>query len=276
MSRHYVNADWADYYPGHGEMLLVDCSVTADQADGIDTRDALSDPAVADMEPAGQSLWPCGAAWGTPDSAAMDPNSVIAGLTRALLAPFGDLYRRAWRIVEESRVATIVDSLADWETEYGLPDPCVSEPQDDAARRTILAERVRAEGIITPEDFVRLAARLGYVVALEEPKAFECGVSTCASDDEPTDVALDQQFLIRLHDIPVTQFEAGIGEAGTDRLLDFDIGSIVCVIRRLAPGWTLPFFDIAPLPIAPVIVDGPAGLPIVTESGVTLIAPHYS
>jgi uncharacterized protein YmfQ (DUF2313 family) len=272
VSRHYVNSAWQDYYAGRGgEVFPVDCGAV-DDTFVIDTRDALSDPSVDALEPAGRALWPRGAAWGSPDGEAPEGGSVLAGLTRALLSGFADLYRRAWRILEESSTATLVDSLTDWETEFGLPDPCVTVPQSEDLRRRVLARRVRSLATITPADIVRLAAFLGYVVALEEPEAFKAGVSTCGDADEPSDTALEQQFVIHLHDVPTVDFETGIGAAGTDRLLDFDIGTLECFVRRIAPAWTYPIFSLAPVPTAFFIVTE-TGAALVTETGLRLIAP---
>ncbi len=272
MGRHFVNADWIDYYAADGgDVTFVDCSTVEDGFD-LDSRDVLSAPSVEDLLPAGLALWPRGAAWGSPDGEAPPATSVIAGLTRALLDGFAFLYARAWRLTEESRVASIVDSLADWEREYGLPDPCVTVPQSEALRRRVLAARVRSLATITPADVVRLAASFGYVVALEEPQPFRAGEATCGSYDEPSNAALAQQWVIHLHDIPTTRFEAGIGEAGIDRLLDFDIGTLECAIRRIAPGWTMPVFSLAPLPVGYMLVTE-NGDPITIATGAQLIAP---
>lgn len=274
MSRHYVNSAWSDYYGFGGEVIFVDCS-DVDGAFEIDARDVLSDPSVEDLEASALSLWPRGAAWGSPDGEPPDSASVIAGLTRALLAPLTVLYRRAWRVFEESCTSTIVESLTDWEREFGLPDPCVSAQQDAELRRRVLAHRVRSTATITPADVVRLAAFFGYVVALEEPESFKAGVSTCGGDHEVSSTALDQQFVIHLHDAPTSRFEAGIGEAGTDRLLDFDIETISCAINRIAPAWTYPTFSLAPIPVGFHLLDQ-NDRPLITETGLQLIAPAFA
>jgi uncharacterized protein YmfQ (DUF2313 family) len=271
MSRHFVNAAWPDYYAADGgPVVFVDCTDTDDAA-AIDTRDALSEPDVETLLPSGLALWPRGAAWGTPDGEAPSMASTIAGLTRALLAPFADLYRRLWRVSEESRPSTIVDSLEDWEREFGLPDPCVSVEQSDELRRKVLRARVRSLATITPADVVRLAASLGYVVALEEPFSFRVGESGCG-EGEAGSPSLDLQWVVHLYDLPTTQFEAGLGEAGTTRLLDFDIGTIECAVRRIAPAWTYPIFSLAPLPIGFVLTTE-TGAHIVIETGAALVAP---
>jgi uncharacterized protein YmfQ (DUF2313 family) len=273
MSRHYVNSAWTDYYATDGgPVTLVDCS-EVDDSISVDTRDVLSDPDVETLLPSGLALWPRGAAWGTPDGEAPSTSTVIAGLTRVLLAPFADLYRRAWRVSEESRPSTIVDSLPDWEQEYGLPDPCVSVEQSEALRRKVLRARVRSLATITPADVVKLAASLGYVVAIEEPISFLVGESGCG-EGEVASAALDLQWVVHLNDLPTSEFEAGIGEAGITRLLDFDIGTIECAVGRIAPAWTYPIFSLAPLQVG-FLLTTETGAHIVTENGAALIAPLF-
>lgn len=272
MSTWYVNAEWLDFWAvDGGPMVLVDCSEIANSV-AIDARDLLSAPQVETLLPGGLALWPRGAAWGTPDGEAPSTISVIAALTRAILAPFAHLYARAWRLVEESCSSTLVDSLEDWERDFGLPDPCVIEPQTIDQRKTALAGRVIRLATITPADVVKLAARLGYIVALEEPDAFRVGESSCSDLDELSDTGLNQQFVIHIFDAPVWQFECGIGEVGVTRLLDFDHGALACAIRKVSPGWTYPVFSNAELPIGFHLVTE-TGAKIVTETGRELIAP---
>lgn len=272
MSTWYVNDEWSGFHTGDdGRLTWIDCRDTSVPF-VVSTEDALSAPSVGDLLYAGLSLWPRGAAWGTPDNEAPRSDSIIAGLTSSLLAPFADLYAAAWKLTAESRSATLLDSLEDWERDFGLPDPCVTEPQSEAQRRASLKARVLSMPTITPADIVRLAARIGYVVAIEEPEPFRAGESACGSFNEPSDTALDLQFVIHVRDAPVTQFEAGIGEAGVTRLLDFDHGVLECAIRRIAPGWTYPVFDYGPRRI-PFVLVTESGRPIVTNTGRRLVAP---
>src|SRR4051812_19329640 len=121
MSTFYVNAEWASFETVDGSPLFsVDCS-TSEDTFLLDTTDVLSAPGVEALLSSGLALWPRGAAWGSPDGVAASTASVLAGLTRSLLNPFAALYRRLWRLTEESRAGTIVDSLDDWERDFGLP-----------------------------------------------------------------------------------------------------------------------------------------------------------
>lgn len=237
----------------------------------IDTRDILSDPSVETMFPSGAALWPRGAAWGSPDGFALSATSVLAGFLRALLTPFGALYRRLWQLTDESRASTIIDSLADWERDYGLPDKCLVNEQTEEERRLRLRVKVRSEGTISPADFVRLAASIGVVVALEEPDAFLAGESECGSFFEVSNIALEQQWVVHVLDAPVSYFEVGVGEAGVTRLLDFDSSAIECLFDQLAPAWTYPVYSYGEI-LLPVLLVTDGGVRLGTEEGHPLIA----
>ncbi|WP_052161061.1 putative phage tail protein [Hoeflea sp. BAL378] len=270
MSTWHVNRDWPDFYAAdRGPVFWVDPDDSfVDPV--IDPRDVLSAPLVESLLFSGLSLWPRGSAWGTPDGEAPSTVSRIAGLTRALLSPFVELYAKAWRLTEESRSASLVDSLEDWERDFGLPENCSSEGQTLDARLAILRARVARLATITPADVIRLAARLGYVVAIEEPDAFLAGESTCLGLGELSAAGLERQWVVLVRYAPFTQFETGIGEAGIDRLLGFDHDVLECEIRRISPGWTTVIFNYAEQPIASFLVTE-TGARIVTENGHPLI-----
>ena len=272
MSTWHVNEDWTDFHAADlGPVFLIDPD-DGFQAPDIDPRDALSAPTVEGLLFSGLSLWPRGSDWGTPDGEAPSTGSRIAGLTRALLSPFVDLYAKAWRLTEESRSASLIDSLEDWEADFGLPSECAGDSQTADQRLATLRARVARLATITPPDVVRLAARLGYVVAIEEPAAFLCGESACLGLGELSNAALESQWVVLVRDAPFTQFEAGISEAGADRLLDFDHDTLECEIRRITPAWTIVVFNYAEQLIGPYLVTE-TGARIVTETGKKLVMP---
>ncbi len=207
--------------------------------------DALSDPSVDDLLPAGLALWPRGAAWGTPDGQAAATDTVLAGFTRALLLPFADLYRRAYGLTQESRALTLADSLADWEADFGLPDECVAPGASGAARRRALLSRVRALATITPQDFVQLAAQEGFDIAIEEPATFECGFSECGGAHSAGGRLEQVYWIVHVYSLAVDYFTCGTSECGADRLIALeDVERLQCLFRRLAPGWSQPVYVI--------------------------------
>jgi len=206
--------------------------------------DALSSPASDDLISAGLSFWPAGAAWGSPDGEAVSLASVLARFTRVLLSPFEWLYARGWRLALESSVQSVSETLDSWEADYGLPERCFSGEQSAAQRLTALRRKVSAAPVSTPEDFVRIAADFGFEIEIEEPCIFECGFSECGSYHPTGAPAEETYWIVRVKGAAIGYFEIGAGQLGEDPL--FSLGEaeqILCMLRQLAPAWTLPILQ---------------------------------
>ena len=153
MSDRYATA------PGEDRTALIHLRPTAwPEPPRPDVADALSDPAQGDLAASLYFMLPPGAAWRTPDGAAFEEKSLLGGFLRSLTGALADTYRRIAGIAIESTAVTLVDSLADWELDLGLPDPCLDEDMTKALRRRAAVAKVRHRGTITPADFIALAA----------------------------------------------------------------------------------------------------------------------
>ncbi|WP_414901202.1 hypothetical protein [Rhizobium cremeum] len=203
--------------------------------------DALTAPESDDLIGAALSFWPQGAAWGTPDGQAMSLASVLARFTRVLIDPFAWLYARAWRLARESTVAGVDELLPEWEADYGLPDNCVTGETSRAERLRALEAKVRAVAVSTPGDFIALAARYGFSITITEPVIFECGFSECGGEHETGAPEEECYWLVHVADLAIDYFECGFSECGHDPLFDLgDAERLMCILRRLAPAWTIP------------------------------------
>lgn len=209
------------------------------------TADTLTDPTETTIAQTLYRMLPVGLAWRSPDGESFDDNSRLGGFLRALSGALAETYRRLDVITRESTAATMTDSLADWEAELGLPDPCVAVDPDEAARVAAVLARVRWSGVITPSDYIALAAELGYQIEIEEPQPFECGTSECGGDHEIAGgAAVEFYWIVRIAGQIIRYFEAGIGETGITPLTDFDrAGDLECLFRRLKPAWTETVFN---------------------------------
>lgn len=202
--------------------------------------DALSRPSTDDLLLAALTLWPVGAAWGSPDGAAIALSSRIAGLTRVMVEPFAQLYARAWKITRESSVSGADELIDEWEADYGLPDSCGGSA-GVGERLRMLEAKVAALAIITPGDFIRIARDYGYSITIEEPAMFECGFSECGGQHTVGDVRQEAYWIAHVADLAVDYFRVGHSVVGRDPL--FSLGEserLLCMLRRLAPAWTTP------------------------------------
>lgn len=208
-----------------------------------DQGDALSNP---EDETSGgflTALLPVGAAWGTPDNQARDPQSVIARFWTAMGAGLGDAYRTLFGVVLESTAVTLAHSLEDWEADYGLPDQCFGQGLNPDGRLRALLVKIRSAGTITVGDFIALAKSADLDVTIDEPMPFECGISDCGGAHS-TGYFQTYYWIVRVANGSVRRFEAGVSELGVDRLSDYsEAEGLECLFRRVAPAWTQPVFS---------------------------------
>ncbi len=205
--------------------------------------DALADPAVDDLARVFYGLLPSGAAWRSPDGAAFEEGTWLGRFWRALAGDFVTLYRRLFRLSQESTASTLVDSLEDWEAEFGLPDPCFGDGQSRAQRLRALLLKVRSKGTITKGDFIDLAASAGYVIEITEPRPFAFGFSETGWG-EGTGAAIAYFWFVKVADVGASNFEFGVSQTGINSLLDIArVTDLECLFRAIAPAWTRVVFD---------------------------------
>lgn len=203
--------------------------------------DALANPSNDDLISAGLMFWPQGAAWGSPDGEAVSLSSVLARFTRVLLEPFVSLYARAFGLTMESTLSGVVDTLDAWEEEHGLPDNCGLAEDSVSKRLMALEEKVMGLQWVTPGDFIRLAARYGFTISIEEPAIFECGFSECGSEHVVGDVRQEAFWIVYIDGLSISYFRCAESECGYDPLFSLDEAErVLCLLRRMAPAWTLP------------------------------------
>ncbi|OOO15662.1 hypothetical protein BTE56_24270 [Agrobacterium pusense] len=203
--------------------------------------DSLAAPTNDDLIGGAVSFWPPGAAFGTPDGQALSLTSLLALFTRVLISPWEWLYARAYKLTSESTVYGVDEMLADWETEYGLPDACGVDDDSVAGRVRALEAKLMAVAVITPADFIRLAASYGFTITIEEPAVFECGFSECGGEHTVGDASQEVYWLVRVTDLAVDYFRCGESECGFDPLFSFgEAERLLCLLRQHSPAWAIP------------------------------------
>lgn len=214
-----------------------------------ETVDALTDPQPGIIARTLYALLPVGAAWQTPDAVAFKESSRLGGFLRSFAGAISETYRRLYRLSLESSGWSLSDSLTDWEIDHSLPDPCIDGSTDSAIRHQMLMAKIRSMGIITPADFVALAASVGFAVTIEEPQPFRFGDSELIDDGHELagslaeGGAIEYFWIVSISGQPHFEFEFGVSECGTDRLTDWIEALVVeCLFRRYAPAWTRPLF----------------------------------
>lgn len=161
-----------------------------------------------------QALLPRGAAW------TREPEADLTQLLRGLSVELARVDERCDQLVKEMDPHSVTEMIDDWETTYGLPDPCTGPLATLAERRAALAAKVSAIGAASPAYFIALAASIGYAVTIDE------------------NVDGDQfKWRVNSDDVTIRYFRAGQGRAG-ERLRTWGNQLLECVIRKYSPAHT--------------------------------------
>lgn len=109
-----------------------------------------------------RGLRPPGAAWEMRDGGVLAGNLAAAAESLALVD------ERAADLIAESRPSTALETLPEWEKEFGLPGKCSLAEESVEMRRAAVVAVKGAHGDNSPADVVQVAAAMGYEVGVEE------------------------------------------------------------------------------------------------------------
>jgi uncharacterized protein YmfQ (DUF2313 family) len=206
----------------------------------------------ADYKWALSELLPPGIGW------PRDEDSVLMRVVGGLTSIWGFVDGRIADWIErEADPRTTVEMLRDWETAFGLPDACLSEPLSVADRQRVLVQRMTIEGGQSRQFFIDLAAEIGYEIDIKEYRPFMVGIDRAGDNrkyiapgvlgDWPAQIGdPDMRFVwtVNVHHARLTWFRAGSGQAGVDPHLRIGIASdLECIIRRWKPAHTVVVFS---------------------------------
>jgi uncharacterized protein YmfQ (DUF2313 family) len=211
----------------------------------------------ADYTKALLSLLPRGQAW------PRDPFSTLVLAMTGLADYWGVVDGRAADLLEiESDPRATRELLPDWERNWGLPDPCLTNPPTDLnARRLALVTKMTMLGGQSRQFFIDLAAAYGYTITITEYAPYMTGVSRVGDQSgiynpgDPTHYHWqlgppEMRFFWTIHvsALRLTYFHVNSSQCGIDRLLKIGIASdLECVLGNLKPAHTQIVYDYSPL-----------------------------
>lgn len=178
-------------------------------------------------------LLPEGMAW------PRDIGGILYFVVYAFAVELARLEARSAQLVAESDPASASELLADWERVVGLPDPCVTQAQTIGARRVALSGRLTAVGQQSRAFFIALAARLGYVVTIDE---FASAAEATAAGIAFTGDEWAHIWRVNVAaSVAVTPFRVGAGAVG-EPLRSWSNEVLECQFERFKPAHTQVLF----------------------------------
>lgn len=129
-------------------------------------------------------------------------------------------------------------TLADWERVYDVV------PRDGATqqerRQNVLVKMAATGGLSIPY-FISLAASLGYVITITEPRAFQAGVNRAGDRLFIEGIRWVWQVNVLGSNTPKYRFRAGASAAG-EPLLAFGVSILESTFKDLKPAFTDCYF----------------------------------
>lgn len=109
-----------------------------------------------------KALLPAGSAW--PRDIGTNLHKFLQGVAEEAAR----IHDRAEDLLAEMDPSRTTELLLEWETVWGLPDPCTGTLETLQERRAALVARITSLGRQNPQFFIDLAASLGYAITIDE------------------------------------------------------------------------------------------------------------
>lgn len=200
------------------------------------------------------TLLPQGQAWVKSVGTALE--KCCTGLSQI----WGYVDGRAADLLErESDPRLTIELLPDWERNWGLPDPCLTEPLTIADRQRVLVQRITMLGGQSHAWFHEIAGWLGYEITIREFSPFMCGISRVGDtrylyDDvhyrwELGPPEMRFYWTVTVDALSLTWFRlgGGGGECGVDPHVRIGFADYIeCLFDRWKPAHTEIVFDYGP------------------------------
>jgi uncharacterized protein YmfQ (DUF2313 family) len=212
-----------------------------------------------------QTLLPRGQAW------PREKTSTLRKVSDALAWFWGYVDGRVADLIErEADPQKTVELLPEWETAFGLPDPCFPEADTIDERQRALVQRMTWQGGQSRQYFIDLVAWLGFDMIIREWSPFMAGISQCGDtrglnprpdqglpgEERPDDVYRweigppEMRFVwsAQVGHEGLTWFRAASGQVGVDPHLLFRTPfGVECLLMRWKPAHTWLVFNFSSL-----------------------------
>lgn len=241
------------------------CTINDTTAPAIDDR--LSAPTADTLLPQLLALTPRGPAWGTDEAGDGNGSSpLMLKFWRAIAGWMAANYAIDFTLAAQALPSLISWSLADWEAELGLPDPCIGPLAGNAARIAAVRARYAGLGGQSPNFYICLGRSLGFQVCrIEEFAACRVGAK-CG--DQIWGANAEACWRVHADPVAVSYARCGSARAG-DKLASWGNALLECAISRVAPAHTIAIFAYD----CDAFLLGDDETPLVADDGTTFLTP---
>lgn len=176
-------------------------------------------------------LFPTGEGWPTAQASNLwkTVNLFVGAIQRAF--DFADY------ATTDCFVLTSKDTLSDWKSSVGLPDPACP-PLTAAQERLQMIARVENTGGQSPQYFIDYASNIGYTITITELAVPRAGLAK-AGLSQSNSPGGDFVWVVNVANATISYFHAGINRAGDPLSTATDILWLQYELNRIKPSHTI-------------------------------------
>jgi len=178
-------------------------------------------------------LLPQGKAWNRTSGSLMD------AVSWAVARELERIDQRIDVLLTESDPRSASETIDWWESYLALPDDCTGTAPNTSERRRQILERLTTRGGISRQDYIDLAAALGYTITITEFRAFRADRSS--AEDPVAGGDWDFTWQVNTSTLNPIYFSAETGKA-EDLLVKYSNDLLECVINKKNRGSRIVIF----------------------------------
>lgn len=149
-------------------------------------------------------------------------------------------YNFATYALTDTFPTTAKDSIPDWQSSVGLPDP-LCPPLTAAQQRQQMIARVENIGGQSPEYFIQFAAKIGYTITITEVACPRAGLSR-AGQSASWGLPGDFIWIVNVAGATLSFFRTGLNRTGDPLSTGTDIRWLEYELQRIKPAHTFLMF----------------------------------
>jgi uncharacterized protein YmfQ (DUF2313 family) len=170
-----------------------------------------------------------------------DPDTQLARLNQALADAIFTVHVADVQLLEqEADPYYTINLLPDWETDFGLPDPCSAPNPTIDQRRKALLSKIASIGGQSRAYYIGVAAALGFSITIYEYRTFRLGVLHLG--DLLCGPGWEFVWRVDAPQITVDRFKLGVSALG-EAFWTIGNTELECRLRSIMPAHTILIFN---------------------------------
>lgn len=155
--------------------------------------------------------------------------------------------KRMIDLQSEASPLSATETLAEWENDFGLPDPCHGPMTSTLNRQIAVWQKMVDNGSSRKIDYINFAARLGYTIEINRLAPFRIGSRIGDRINPLNSVFIWEIKVLSSKDETFIRRRFRVGSRVGERINESSAFNLECALRKIAPSHIELIFDFSAL-----------------------------